>query len=140
MIRLANAYLRGRGRRREYWLSLIAILVAIFAVLEIPHDEVFGDIVDWVSLGVWCLFASRRLRDAGLPFWLAPFPLAVILVGLGLDRAFDVEPTVIDPNAVSVSLFLVTAVAVLVVLVGVLGCLPSRPPKATAGETAEVFG
>ncbi|MEH0198498.1 hypothetical protein V7S57_13780 [Caulobacter sp. CCNWLY153] len=140
MTKLVLAYLTGRGRRLEYWLSLIAMLVAVFAVLEIPHNDLFSDTVDWVSLVVWCAFAARRLRDAGLPFWLAPFPLPIVLVGIGLNRTLGVPPSVAENPDVSMSAFSLAAALVLVALVFVLGCLPSRTPKATTRETADVFG
>ncbi|PLR25155.1 hypothetical protein SGCZBJ_13055 [Caulobacter zeae] len=139
-MKLVLAYLRGRGRRLEYWLSLIAMIVGVFAVLEIPHDELFGDAVDWVSLAVWCAFAARRLRDAGLPFWLAPFPLPIVLVGLALNRIVGVPPSVAASPEASMSLASLLAALTLLALVFVLGCLPSRAPKATTRETADIFG
>ena len=116
------------------------MLVAIYAFLEIPHDELVGDAVDWISLVVWCAFASRRLRDAGLPFWAAPFPLPVILIGAGLNRLFPTPPEELTRTVTQVSTISLVSTLFLLALVVVLGCLPSLAPKATADQTAEVFG
>ncbi|PVM90764.1 DUF805 domain-containing protein [Caulobacter endophyticus] len=144
MIAPVVAYLTGRGERLEYWLSFVGLLVAAFVALELIRNELFADAMDWLTLAVWSAFAARRLRDAGLPFWLAPFPAPIILLTIALNKAFAVDPGRLNiegsSTEFSTSLFNLGAALLMVGLIVVLGCLPSRKPKAAPGETAEVFG
>ena len=93
------------------------------------------------SLLVWCPIAVRRLRDAGLPPWLAAFPLVIPLAIGGLQRLapiFDLEAR--DTLGLNLSLGL-TGLALVVCLVALLGVWPPRRPAAPAPEQqAEVFG
>ncbi|MDG2527534.1 hypothetical protein [Caulobacter endophyticus] len=136
MIRRILAWLGGRGGRLEYWLAVVAILAFIMIM---PGRRLPPYSLDFAALAAWCVFAARRLRDAGLPFWLAPFPLPIALVSIQarallLARADGAMQTAAAKSTVN----LYSAIA-LFGLVAILGLLPSRRPKLTADDHAQVF-
>lgn len=135
------AWLRGRGKRREYWIASIAVPVAAMVFKGVAQSDLASDGLDWASVAVWCVFAARRLRDAGLPAWLAPFPVAIYLAWQGLNlliirsagNVMDLVGTLTTLSIFSVSLIIVLAVA--------LGVWKPRPASAPSpDEQAEVFG
>ncbi len=140
MTKQILAWLTGRGRRAEYWIAVVAITVASLTLTNLTDGDLAGKVLDWTSLAAWCLFAARRLRDVGLPFWLAPFPLAVVLAGQGIYRLMiKTSDNVVSALGSLSAVNLVTALVV-VALIILLGAWRSKPaPPPTPKEQAEVF-
>lgn len=134
------AYLRGRGRRAEYWIAVVAITVVSLTITNLTDGDLAGKVLDWTSLAAWCVFAARRLRDVGLPFWLAPFPLAVVLAGQGIYRLIIRASDNVVSGLGSLSVVNLVTALVVIALIILLGAWRSKPaPPPTPREQAEVF-
>jgi uncharacterized membrane protein YhaH (DUF805 family) len=134
-------FLTGRGRRLEYWLAVIAISAASLTIVNLVRNAFTGEVLDWSSLAVWCVFAARRTRDAGRPIWLAFSPFVLMLGAKGVkwllfltDAALFVAPGVRTAADTAMGLF-VLGLAI------VLGVWKSKPVTQISPERqAEVFG
>lgn len=140
---MIRTYLSGRSRRLAFWLWSLGVLAANTAataiIIVVAPGLMSSDsplrVMLWLA---WGLAAVRRLRDAGWPIWLAVFPPAASMAGQVLyersESQHDVAQALLRLQVeAAANLFVVAAVVL-------LGCLPSRPPKAAPGETADVFG
>lgn len=138
MIAALLGWLQGRGRRLEYWIMVVAIVAAVvLAHLSGAAAPLWA--LRSASFILWCPIAVRRLRDAGLPLWLAPFPLAIPLLVAGVQRLLPASglPGAGGP-AQSLGLASLALVLCLVMLLGVWP--PKPPPPPGAERQAEVFG
>lgn len=140
MIPALLGWLQGRGRRLEYWIMVVAIVAAVvLAHLSGAAAPLWA--LRSASFILWCPIAVRRLRDAGLPLWLAPFPLAIPLLIAGVQRLLPASgPGPLEATGLAQSLGL-ASLALVLCLVMLLGVWPPKPPPPPGAERrAEVFG
>lgn len=138
-LRMIGRYLGGRAQRREFWAWVVVLVAAAIGYLFTPLAMRSLDPLYWSLLACWCVIAVRRLRDAGLPVWLAPFPLVAVWIALGLHRLV-IEADLVRSRALrdDISRYVTLAAIVLIAIVGVW---PRKAaPPASPQEQAEVFG
>jgi uncharacterized membrane protein YhaH (DUF805 family) len=139
VIAAVVAWLGGRGRRREYWIAIVAILAAVVTGMLVPVDIPLWTL-RWAGLAAWCPIAVRRLRDAGLPLWLAPFPLVIPVAVNGLRKLAMSGLDVRDALGLAMPIGL-AGMALVLCLIVLLGVWPPRRPAAPSPEQrAELFG
>lgn len=127
-----SAWIAGRARRREYWLFVVPLFVALVA-LEAVGVPLAGLIVGLPMLLVWI----RRLHDLGRTGWIAP---VINIVSNGIGWALIAFASAEIAAMVSLVIFLGVIVT--------LGAIPGQPrtnaygPPAGGrkGDLAETFG
>ncbi|QTC90970.1 DUF805 domain-containing protein [Brevundimonas goettingensis] len=72
----------GRSRRREYWASLVALVIAYLMLASVAGPV----IASTASFPFWLLIGTRRLHDVGATGWLSLIPF-----GLGFVTSFAVS-------------------------------------------------
>ncbi|MDG2527537.1 hypothetical protein [Caulobacter endophyticus] len=132
-------YLAGQSKRREYWASAVALSAVNIGLMSLPVSPP-ADLMNWTTLAIWCVIAARRLRAAGLPFWLAPFPLISFLVDKGVHSVILVSGAPVMAGLRNAAQINLATTILIFALVLILGCLPSRAPKPAPQDRAEVFG
>lgn len=125
-----SAWIAGRGRRREYWLFVVPLLVALVG-LEAAGVPGSSLIVGIPMLMVWI----RRLHDLGRSGWFAPLiNIVTNVIGWALIAFASPE---------------IAAMVSVVILLGAivtLGAIPGQPrtnaygpPTGKVGDLAETF-
>ncbi|PVM92092.1 hypothetical protein DDF62_02760 [Caulobacter radicis] len=129
-----STILRGRGKRREYWLGFVVLLALLVVARLLPHPVV-RLLVNLSGLVFWMVLAVRRLRDIGWPAWLSLAPIALMALAVLLA----VLPLVTDAwVTLTVSVLLMISGWVWAVFVIAIGLW--KPKRRPAGEDkAEVF-
>lgn len=135
-----KSYLLGRSSRREYWASAVGLAFGAICVLAIPGLTWAADAINVIVTVAWCLIAARRLRAAGLPIWLAPFPLVIGFVCRAAIRLGGSSDGLLVDTVWRLALLNQIGNLVTLVLIVILGCLPSKPLKVAPETQAEVFG
>jgi uncharacterized membrane protein YhaH (DUF805 family) len=125
-----EAWVAGRGRRREFWAWCIPLTVATgaLAATGIPGITLVAGIP---MLLVWI----RRLHDLGFTGWLAPLiNIAINVLGYAATAALSE-----DAAAIAGLLLFLAALTVLGVLPGQRTTNRYGPPTGKAGKLAETF-
>ncbi|KSB88734.1 hypothetical protein AS593_20075 [Caulobacter vibrioides] len=137
MIAAVLAWLRGRGRRREYWLGLM-VAVALIAA-SYPAASPASELALWLAaFGLWLVLSLRRLRDIGWRTWLLLAPLAPLVVAVVLVITSDEDTLYLNFIAGLLMLCAGLVWAILLVVVGAWKSRHAGPPSAE--QQAEVFG
>lgn len=114
--------LTGRSNRREYWLSILGLVVlnvVLTAGLQNPM------LTSLISFPIWVFIASRRLHDFGQTGWWSLIPFGAGFV-LGLARGAGIP--------FSSSAETMTNAAVMLVMLIVVGSVPGAPGPNRFGE------
>ena len=129
--------LLGRSRRREYWLSMLGLAVALAALTGMLHGS-------WAApaivLPFWIWVALRRVHDFDAPSWLA-----WLVPGLELAMSiFDPISTArTDLAVILASVIMVLATPIFIVVIGLIPGTkgPNRfgPDPGAAGFDAAAF-
>lgn len=121
----------GRSRRREYWASLLALMIVYLMLASVVGPL----IASFASLPVWALIATRRLHDVGTTGWLCLIPggLAFVVNFVISFAAAAGAPLSVDLREANLWVNLIS----LIFMVG-LGIWPprGRPAARPATETA----
>lgn len=125
-----SGWIAGRGRRREYWLLVVPLIIALVA-LEAARVPGSGLIVGLPMLLVWI----RRLHDLGRSGWVAPI---INIVSNGIRWTLIAFATAELAALVSSVIFIGVVVA--------LGAIPGQargnpygPEIRKTGKLAETF-
>ncbi|PVM92093.1 hypothetical protein DDF62_02765 [Caulobacter radicis] len=132
-----KGYLTGRSNRREFWISMVLLVLASGSAGALGH-AILGNAIGFF---LWLPIAIRRLRAVGWSPWLSLAPLGGSFgfgVLMGMVRTIVPVMTVDTAKLLSVAVGVVATWAFIICL----GARPSRKEAARLDEAprlAEVF-
>ncbi len=129
-----STILRGRGKRREYWLGFVVLLALLVVGRLLPHPAA-RLLANLAGVALWIVLAARRLRDIGWPAWLSLAPIALMILTIALAQL-----TVAANNGISqiVGALLMASGWIWVIFVIAIGLWKAK--RRPAGQDkAEVF-
>lgn len=136
MITPVIGWLRGRSRRREFWLCFAVIMGLITWLPSLP-DTAVGAIPMWLIVVIWLLASTRRLRAIGWTAWLSLEPIASLFATAIFRMTPYGQPATEAQDDLLSNITLLAWLGFSLLL----GVWPSRKiPVATPEQQAEVFG
>lgn len=128
-------YLAGRASRREYWTSMVLMILFLVALGMTRH----AGLVNLLTFPLWILISTRRLRAIGWSPWLCFGPIGVTFVLGALSGMAKVVVPGLDIYTVTLGVGVASLLAACAFIIYV-GARPSLKPAARLDEAPRLAG